>query len=289
MPKVVIAGRKIGKPIFIVAEIGASHNQSLEMAEFLIHGAWSAGADAVKIQLFTPDDLTSPQRDSRFLIKDGLWQGRYLYDLYEEAALPLEWLPRLKEFANHLGIVLFPTIYSINRIALAEELNFSAYKVASYENTEVDLIKALAATGKPLIISTGGLDYFDIVRLKHILHGHPVIWLKCVSDYPTMPEDLNLRSLLQLSRTFGRHVGLSDHSRGIVAPVMATTLGVCMIEKHIGVSGLDSGFALTLSEFGEMVAAIRFAEKAMGGVRFDTERAIERADYCGKRVRVLTK
>jgi len=275
-----IAGREIGKPVYIVADMGASHCRRYDWAQRIIRKAKMAGADAVKIQLYEPEDMTVDAEGPRFDIPDGPWKGWNLWKLYNKAAMPLGWVSALIEYAKKIDITLFPTIYSVKRIRFAEKFNFPAYKVASFENTEEPLVKKLAETGKPLIISTGGLDYFGIVKIRRWCKKFNTIWLKCVSNYPTKAEDLNLRTILQMNRTFSRFVGLSDHSLGTIAPVIATALGVVMIEKHISLGeGFDKSFALTPERFMQMVKAVRFTEAALGSVKYDTERWLQRVDY----------
>jgi N-acetylneuraminate synthase len=273
-----IAEHKIGQnsPIFIVAEISANHNQEFKQAVELIKAAKEAGANAVKLQTYTPDTLTIRSDKKCFRISGGtLWDKRTLFDLYSEAFMPWEWQPKLKDVADELGIVLFSTSFDPSAIDFLEKINVPVHKVASFEIVDIPLIEKMGRTGKPLIISTGMAKLGEIeeaVQAARNAGATQIALLKCTSAYPAPPEEMNLRTIPHLREAFGVPVGLSDHSLSIAVPVAAVTLGACIIEKHFTLSrdipGPDSAFSLEPPEFKAMVEAIRIAEMALGGVSY---------------------
>jgi pseudaminic acid synthase len=273
-----INGRRVGNqyPVYIVAELSANHNQNFEQAVALIHAAKEAGADAVKLQTYTPDTLTIPSDKEYFRIGGGtLWDGRTLYDLYGEAYMPWEWQPKLKEIADDIGIDLFSTAFDLTAVDFLEEMGVPVHKVASFEIVDIPLIEKMARTGKPLIISTGMATLGEIeeaVQAARRAGATQIALLKCTSAYPAPPEEMNLRTIPHLSEAFGVPVGLSDHTLGIAVPVAAVALGACIVEKHFTLSrdipGPDSAFSLEPQEFKAMVEAIRTAEKALGEVHY---------------------
>ncbi len=274
-----IKGRRIGQDysVYIIAELSANHNQSFEQAVALLQAAKEAGADAVKLQTYTPDTITLRSDAEHFRIRGGtLWDGRTLYDLYEEAFMPWEWQPKLKAVADELGIELFSSPFDPSSIDFLEQMNVAAYKVASFEIVDTPLIEQMARTGKPLIISTGMATLEEIDEAVRAARNHgatQIALLKCTSAYPAPPEEMNLRTIPQMAATFDVPTGLSDHTLGIAVPVAATALGACLIEKHFTLSrdtpGPDSAFSLNPTEFKEMVEAIRVAEKALGKVSYE--------------------
>ena len=287
-----INGRRVGNqyPVYIVAELSANHNQNFEQAVALIHAAKEAGADAVKLQTYTPDTLTIPSDKEYFRIGGGtLWDGRTLYDLYGEAYMPWEWQPKLKEIADEIGIDLFSTAFDPTAVDFLEEMGVPLHKVASFEIVDIPLIEKMARTGKPLIISTGMATLGEIeeaVRAARRAGATQIALLKCTSAYPAPPEEMNLRTIPHLAEAFGVPVGLSDHTLGIAVPVTAVALGACIVEKHFTLSrqipGPDSAFSLEPAEFRAMVEAIRIAERALGQVHYEvTER--ERASQVFRR------
>ncbi|RMH00526.1 MAG: pseudaminic acid synthase, partial [Aquificota bacterium] len=233
-----------------------------------------AGADAVKLQTYTPDTITLNVKNEYFMVRHGtLWDGQYLYDLYKQAYTPWEWHPKLFEFAKELGLVCFSTPFDKSAVDFLEELETPCYKVASFEITDIPLIEYIASKGKPVIISTGIATLSDIeLALKACKNAgnNQVILLKCVSEYPTPYEDANLRTIPNMRETFGVHVGLSDHTLGIEVPIAAVALGAVMVEKHFildrSLGGPDAPFSLEPAEFKAMVQAIRNVEKALGSV-----------------------
>lgn len=275
-----INGRKIGPgfPIYIVAELSANHRQKLDEAIELIRVAKEAGADAVKLQAYTPDTMTIQCDKPEFRIGGGtLWDGKTLYDLYSEAYMPWEWQPKLKKLADDLGIDLFSTPYDRTAVDFLEEIGVPAYKVASFEIVDIPLIEYIASKGKPIILSTGMATLEEIdeaVQAARKAGASQIALLKCTSVYPAPPEEMNLRTIPDLAKKFRVPVGLSDHTMGISVPVAAVALGACIVEKHFTLSrsipSLDSAFSLEPQEFKAMVEAIRTAEKAMGEVNYET-------------------
>lgn len=276
----------IGERTFIIAEIGANHSQNFVKAASMIYAAAEAGADAVKIQMFTPDSLTLNRDDERFKIKTGLWSGKTLYQLYQKAFLSYAWVPRLKQIADGLDIKFLTSVYDVKTLAATEKLGIEAYKVASFEVKEIELLKALAETKKPVIISTGGATEGDIARAKALVPNSA--FLKCTSKYPTPPEDVNLKTLVAM-RKWLRYVGLSDHTTGIAVPVAAVALGARIIEKHFKIDedGLDSAFSINPKFFEAMVAGIRTIEKAMGRIVYGEKTNVTREIVDGKSVRTI--
>jgi len=274
-----INGRKIGvdQPTFVVAELSANHRQSFEEAVRLVKAAKSAGVDAVKLQTYTPDTITIDADMPVFRIRGGtIWDDQSLYDLYKEAYTPWEWQPKLKEIADGLGLDLFSTPFDHTAVDFLERMDVPAYKVASFEIVDLPLIRRIAGTGKPIIMSTGMATLSEIdeaVRTAREAGATQIALLKCTSAYPAPAEEMNLRTILHLAQAFGVPAGLSDHTLGIAVPVAAVALGACIVEKHFtlsrDVAGPDSAFSLEPHEFKAMVEAIRVAEQALGTVRYD--------------------
>ena len=273
-----IARRTIGpgRPVYIVAEISANHRQKYEEAVRLVHAAKKAGADAVKLQTLTPDTITLRSDRPVFRVGGGtLWDGRTLYDLYEETYMPWEWQPRLKRVANGLGLDLFSSPFDPTAVSFLEKMGVPAFKVASFEIVDLPLIERMARTRKPLIISTGMAtlaEIKDAVDTARSAGAKRVALLKCNSGYPAPPEEMNLRTISDMQRRFRVPVGLSDHTLGIAAPIAAVALGACIIEKHFtlsrGVPGPDSAFSLEPLEFKAMVDGVRTVERALGRRRY---------------------
>lgn len=274
-----INGRKIGLgfPAYIVAELSANHRQKLDEAIELIRVAKEAGADAVKLQTYTPDTMTIKCTAPEFLIGGGTpWDGKTLYDLYGEAYMPWEWQPKLKKVADDLGIDLFSTPYDKAAVDFLEEMGVTAYKVASFEIVDLPLIEYIASNGKPIIMSTGMATLAEIdeaIQAARRAGASQIALLKCTSAYPAPPEEMNLRAIPDLAETFGVPIGLSDHTLGIAVPIAAVALGACIVEKHFTLSrsipSPDSAFSVEPQEFKAMVEAIRTAEKALGEVRYE--------------------
>lgn len=277
-PEITIQARNIGgsNPVYIIAEMSANHNQDFEQAVKLIEVAKESGADAIKLQTYTPDTMTIDCDNEHFQIGAGtIWEGRNLYDLYGEAYTPWEWQPKLKAVADELGIHLFSTPFDHTAVDFLEEMNVPAYKIASFEIVDIPLIRKVARAGKPIIMSTGMATLAEIDEAVQTVRqegNNQMALLKCTSAYPAPPEEMNLHTIPHLAEAFGVPVGLSDHTLGVAVPVTAVSLGACIIEKHFTLSrdvlGPDSAFSLEPHEFKEMVAAVRVAEKALGHVSY---------------------
>lgn len=266
----------IGRPVYVVAEMSANHNQNFDEALRILKSAKDCGADAVKIQTYTPDSITIDCDNQYFRIGKGtLWEGRKLYELYGEAYTPWEWQPKLKKAAQDLGLTLFSSPFDHSAVDFLEEISMPAYKVASFELVDLPLLRRVAKTGKPVILSTGMATLPEIKEAVSTLQDAGVTQialLKCTSSYPAPAEEMNLRAIPYLSDTFALPVGLSDHTLGAVAAVAAVALGACIIEKHFtlsrSISGPDSAFSMEPEEFKEMVRSVRLAEKSLGEARF---------------------
>jgi len=267
---------EVGTPAYIVAEVSANHHGSFDEAEQIIRAAKDAGADAVKLQTYTPDTITIASDREEFRIGGGtIWDGRNLHDLYREAYIPWEWQPRLKKLAEELGMDCFSSAFDPTAVDFLEEMDVPAHKVASLELVDIPLIQKMARTGKPLIMSTGMATVEEIeeaLQSAREAGASQIALLKCTSAYPAPAEDMNLRTIPETARRFGVPVGLSDHTLGIAVPVAAVALGACIIEKHLTLSrstpGPDSAFSLEPQEFKAMVDAVRIAEKALGEIHF---------------------
>ncbi|MEJ5227560.1 pseudaminic acid synthase [Thermodesulfovibrio sp.] len=270
--------------VFIVAELSANHLQNIDLALKTIEAIKETGADAVKLQTYTPDTITIDCKKDYFKIKQGtLWDGKYFYDLYKEAFTPWEWHPKLFDFAKELGLICFSTPFDKTALDFLEELDTPAHKVASFEITDIPLIEYIASKGKPVIISTGIATLSDIeeaIEACKRMGNEQIILLKCVSAYPTPFEEANLKTIPNLMDTFGVPVGISDHTLGISVPIAATALGAIMIEKHFildrKLGGPDAAFSLEPSEFKAMVNSVREVEKALGEITYElTERQLK--------------
>lgn len=261
-----------GQPAYLIAEMSANHNQDFLRAKEIVHAAAENGADAVKVQTYTPDTITIDHDGEGFVIGEGsLWEKRKLYHLYSEASMPWEWQPRLKEEADKLGIALFSSPFDSSAVDFLEDVDMPAYKVASFEVVDIPLLQRIAATGKPVIMSTGMATLGEIEEAVRTLRADNVkglALLHCVSAYPALPKSMNLRRIPHLAETFGLPTGLSDHTLGIAAAVASVALGACIIEKHLTLSrkdgGPDASFSLEPSEFRIMADAVREAEMALG-------------------------
>ena len=276
-PFIEINGRRIGPghATYIIAEMSANHNQDFDQAVKIIKAAKEMGADAIKLQTYTPDTLTIDCNNEYFQIKGTLWGGRKLYELYNEAYMPWDWQPRLKEIANEMGLDLFSTAYDETAVDFLEAMDVPAYKVASFENVDLPLLRRIAQTSKPVIMSTGMATLAEIDEAVRTIRGvgsRQLALLKCTSAYPAPPEEMNLHTIPHLAEAFGVPVGLSDHTLGIAVPVAAVALGACIIEKHFTLSraipGPDRAFSLEPHEFKAMVEAVRTTEKALGMVHY---------------------
>jgi len=272
-------------PVFIVAELSANHKQDIELAKDTIYAMKESGADAVKLQTYTPDTITIDCSNACFQIKQGtLWDGRTLYELYQEAYTPWEWHYELKELAEKLGLIFFSTPFDKTAVDFLEGLNVPAYKIASFEITDIPLIEYAASKGKPMIISTGIATLCDIqeaVEACKRVGNDQIILLKCTSAYPAPLEEVNLKTIPNMAETFNCIVGLSDHTLSISVPIAAVALGAKVIEKHFilskEINTPDKEFSLTPDEFREMVKAIREVEKALGKVSYELTDKMKKA------------
>jgi N-acetylneuraminate synthase len=272
-----INGRAIGpdQPAYTVAEMSANHNQEFERAVRIVEAAAESGADAIKLQTYRPDTLTIDSDKEPFQIKQGPWAGRTLYDLYEEAYTPWDWHPELQEIAHDLGLDFFSTPFDASAVEFLENLDVPVYKIASFENVDLPLIRRIAKTGKPTIMSTGMATLGEIdeaVRAYRDAGGTELALLACTSSYPAPPEEMHLRRIPHLAETFDVVPGLSDHTLGTEVPVAGVSLGARIIEKHLTLSreeeGPDSDFSLEPDEFAEMVDTVRTTRSAIGDVRY---------------------
>ncbi|MGI9495119.1 MAG: pseudaminic acid synthase [Mariniblastus sp.] len=273
-----INGRLIGdrQPTYIIAELSANHHQSFDRAVDIIREAHRAGADAVKLQTYTADTLTLDSHQSHFKIQSGtVWDGRSFYELYQQASTPWEWHAELKSIANDLGMDLFSSPFDATAVEFLETLDVPAYKIASFEIIDVPLLRKVAATGRPVIVSTGLASLEEIEQAVQTLQNNgcnEVALLKCTSAYPAPPESMNLKTLPDLASRFNIPVGLSDHTLDHHSAITSVALGGSIIEKHLTLSrteeGPDSSFSLEPTEFAELVNAVRTTEKAMGDINY---------------------
>ena len=263
--------------VFIVAELSANHNGSKDVALKTIRAAYRAGADAVKFQTYTADTITLDCQNEDFKIKQGtLWDGRYLYDLYQEAYTPWEWHRELYDVAKAEGLICFSSPFDKSAVDFLESLGNPIYKIASFEITDVDLIAYAARKGKPMVISTGIATEEDIrlaVDTCRSAGNNDITLLKCTSSYPAPIEEANLCMIADLANRFKVKVGLSDHTLGSIAGITAVSLGACMIEKHFildrSIGGPDAFFSMNELEFSQMVKDIRTVESAIGQVNYE--------------------
>lgn len=266
-----IANFDTSKEVFIIAELSANHAGSLELALKSIKAAKKAGANAIKIQTYTADSLTLNSDKEDFVIKGGLWDGRRFYELYESAKTPYEWHEKLFECAKDEGLIAFSSPFCEKDLEFLRRFDLPAYKIASFEANDENFVRLVARQQKPVIISTGIATEEELERVVQIFKDEKnanLMLLKCTSSYPAPVESLNLSGICALREKFGVEVGLSDHSFGLIAPVMSVALGARAIEKHFmldkSIKSEDSAFSLDFDEFKTMVESVREAEKALG-------------------------
>lgn len=277
--EIYIGGRRIDEnsPTFIIAEMSANHLMDFDRAKAIMQAAKDAGADAVKIQTYTPDTITLDCEDPCFQITQGMiWDGTTLHKLYETAYTPWEWHPELKKAAEDMGLIFFSSPFDLTSIDFLEKMDVPVYKVASFEINDIPFIRKIAETGKPIIMSTGIAYLSDIeLALKTCREAgnEQVILLKCTSAYPSPYEDINLRTIPSMREVFDCLVGLSDHTMGCAVAGAGVAVGAKVVEKHLTLSrkdgGPDASFSMEPQEFREMVDNIRLVEKALGRVTYD--------------------
>jgi pseudaminic acid synthase len=271
-------------PVFIIAELSANHNQNKQIALDTIKAAKLAGADAIKLQTYTPDTLTIDCDNDYFKIDKGtLWDGKTLYELYKEAYTPWEWHKELFDAAEKEGLICFSSPFDNTAVDLLESLNAPAYKIASFEIQDIPLIRYTASKGKPIILSTGIATAEDIqlaLDTCREVGNDQIILLKCTSSYPAPIELANMKTMLDMKTKFGVQIGLSDHTMGNTVPIVSTSLGAKVIEKHFiidkAVGGPDAEFSLDPTEFKSMVEAVREVEKALGGITYELSEKVEK-------------
>jgi pseudaminic acid synthase len=292
-----IANKKIGpdQPPFIIAEMSGNHNGSIERAIALIKAAKIAGADAVKLQTYTADTITINHDSDEFMIKGGLWDGAKLYDLYEKAHTPWEWHARLFEEAQKIGIIIFSSPFDFSAVDLLESLNTPAYKIASFELVDIPLIERVAATGKPIIMSTGNASLAEVelaVTAARNAGANDIALLHCTSGYPTPASEANLATMAVMRNSFDCEVGLSDHTLDIGVSVAAVALGASIIEKHFTLARADGGpdcaFSLEKQELKQLVSNCVMAHQAIGKPTFVSTEA-ELKTKCHRRSLYITQ
>lgn len=277
--EILIAGRRVGsdQPPFIIAEISGNHNQSLERALEIVEAAAKSGVHALKLQTYTADTMTLDLNEGEFFIDDpnSLWKGKSLHELYQEAYTPWEWHEPIFRRAKELGMVAFSTPFDETAVDFLEELDVPCYKIASFENTDIPLICKVAATGKPVIISTGmatAAELDETVRAARKAGCDDLILLKCTSTYPATPENTSIVTLPHMRELFGCEVGLSDHTRGVGVSIASVALGASVIEKHFTLrradGGVDSAFSMEPSEMAVLVIETERAWQALGRVHY---------------------
>lgn len=279
MRSISIGGRPVGPghPAYVIAEISANHNQSLSLARETIAAAAEAGADAIKLQTYRPDTITFRSDATPFQIADGtLWDGRTLWDIYEEGQTPWEWHAELFALARSLGMEAFSSPFDPTAVAFLADLGVPAFKVASFEIVDIPLVRLIAAQGVPVILSTGIAREADValaLATCREVGNEDLVVLKCTSSYPAPVEELNLRTVADIPARFDCLAGISDHTMSTTASIVAVSLGACVVERHIildrALGGLDSGFSTDATEFADLVARIREAEAAIGEATYE--------------------
>jgi len=295
-----ISDRWIGidHPPFVIAEMSGNHNQSLDRALAIVEAAARAGAHALKLQTFTADTITIDVREGEFFISDpnSLWSGQSLYDLYKEAYTPWEWHEPIFRRARQLGMIVFSTPLDDTAVDFLETLDVPCYKIASFENVDIPLIRKVAATGKPIIISTGMATVAELAECVGAAREagcQNLVLLKCTSTYPASPEATNIRTIPHLREMFGTEVGISDHTMGLGVSVASVALGATVIEKHFTLAradgGVDSTFSLEPSEMAALVAESERAWQALGHVQYGISSEQERKSLAYRRSLYITR
>lgn len=309
MKEIVIEGLKVGKenPPFIIAEMSGNHNQSLEKALQIVEAAAKSGAHALKLQTYTADTMTLDVQDGDFFINDSksLWKGNSLHKLYQKAYTPWEWHKAIFDKCKELGLICFSTPFDETAVDFLETLNVPCYKIASFENNHIPLIKKIAKTGKPIIVSTGMAsveELYDVVDAIRAENNDQIILLKCTSAYPATALDANLNTIIDMQKRFDCQIGLSDHTLGIGVAVASVVLGATVIEKHFTISraegGVDSAFSLEPDELKSLVIESKRAWQSLGHVSYgvtkneEKSKQFKRSIYVSKHIKVgetLTK
>jgi len=284
-----IGNFNLADKVFIIAELSANHNGSLKTAIETIKAAKEAGADCIKLQTYTADTITieCDNKDFKDIHKGTIWEGKMLYDLYKEAYTPWEWHKELFEYAASEGLVCFSSPFDITAVDFLESLNTPAYKIASFEITDIPLIEYVASKKKPIILSTGVAELEDIelaIETCRNAGNNEIVLLKCTSSYPAPLEDANLKMIRKYSKDFNVISGLSDHTIGDICPVAAVAIGARVIEKHFildrSIGGPDESFSMNPKEFSEMVKRVREVEKALGKIDYSlTEKQKKGQDF----------
>lgn len=273
-----IKNRTIGEgyPVYVIAEMSANHAGDIQKAKDIMYMAKECGADCIKLQTYTPDTITINCNNNYFQINKGTWNGENLYQLYEKAYTPWEWQKELKEVADNIGIDFFSTPFDNTAVDFLEDIGVEFYKISSFELVDIPLIKYVASKGKPIIMSTGMANLGEIEEAVQAVYSegnNKLILLKCSSAYPAIPEDMNLKTIRNMSDAFNVPVGFSDHSMGSIGAVTAIALGACVIEKHVCMSredkNPDSSFSMEPHELRQLIKDIRAAETAIGKVSYD--------------------
>ncbi|WP_111976541.1 pseudaminic acid synthase [Algibacillus agarilyticus] len=293
-----IAARKIdaSQPPFIIAELSGNHNQDLALAKQMIKAAADAGVDAIKLQTYTADSMTLAVDSDNFRIteKDSLWYGEHLHSLYQKASTPYEWHSELFDYANQLGLIAFSSPFDEDAVDFLETLNVPAYKIASFELTDIPLIQKVASTGKPIIMSTGmatETEIFEALNAAKAAGAKELVLLKCTSTYPATPENTNLNTITDMRVRFGCQIGLSDHTQGIGAAIASVALGAVVIEKHFVLDrhagGVDAAFSLEPPEFKLLCEQSRVAHKALGHIVYGGSAAEEKSKYYRRSIYIV--
>lgn len=273
---------------FVIAELSGNHSQDFELAKKMIEAAASAGVDAIKLQTYTADSMTLNIDSDNFRIMEGdsLWYGRHLHELYRQASTPYEWHKPLFDYAKGLGLIAFSSPFDEAAVDFLEDLNVPAYKIASFELTDIPLIEKVARTGKPMILSTGMAteqEIHEALEAAKTAGAREIVLLKCTSTYPATSENTNLATLPDMSERFDCLVGLSDHTLGVGAAVASVALGACVIEKHFvldrSAGGVDAAFSLEPDEFKLLTDCVTVAHKALGQVTYGGSAAEEKSKY----------
>jgi pseudaminic acid synthase len=291
----IISNYNLKQKVLIVAELSANHKQKFKIALENVKAAKEAGADAIKLQTYTADTLTIDCDNENFRIGGGtLWDGKTLYQLFKEAYTPWEWQPKLKAYAEELGLICFSSPFDKTAVDFLEEINVPAYKIASFEITDVPLIEYVASKGKPVIISTGIAtleEIKDAIYACKKMGNNQIALLKCTSFYPAPLDEVNLKTLPDMIEQFDTVVGLSDHTLGISVPIAAVVLGAKIIEKHFildrNLGGPDAAFSIEPKEFAEMVKSIREVEIALGKVTYDLSEKIKTSRHFSRSLFVV--